>query len=137
MSSHLSVSIITPCFNGERFLRETIESVLNQSTPVAEMIVIDDGSTDHSAEIAESYPNPVKVIRQANAGESVARNRGIDEAIGTHMLFLDADDLLHRDAVSQLITLIDDPLIDVPVMSCGSFTENPDKPHIVCNTQKI
>src|SRR4051812_28904107 len=93
-TSSITVSIITPCYNGGRFISDTIRSALGQTRPPLEMIVIDDGSTDGSANIAESFGAPVRVIRQSNHGESVARNCGISEAKGTHILFLDADDLL-------------------------------------------
>lgn len=88
-----TVSVVIPCYNGAAFLRETLDSVLAQTHPVLEVIVVDDGSTDDSAAIAESYGPPVRVIRQANAGESSARNRGIDEAKGSLVAFVDADDL--------------------------------------------
>ena len=88
-----TVSVVVPCYNGARFLRETLASALAQPHAVLEIIVVDDGSTDDSAAIAESFGPPVRVIRQANQGESVARNRGIDEAKGDWIAFLDADDV--------------------------------------------
>ncbi len=103
-----TISVVIPCYNAAPFLRETIDSVLAQTHPALEVIVIDDGSTDDSANIAESYGPPVRVIRQHNQGESVARNRGMDEAKGDWIALLDADDLwlphkLERelDALSQ------------------------------------
>jgi glycosyltransferase involved in cell wall biosynthesis len=89
----ISISVIIPCYNGARFLRDTLQSVLVQTLPPLEVIVVDDGSTDDSAAIAESYGPPVRVIRQSNQGESVARNRAISEARGEWVAFLDADDL--------------------------------------------
>jgi hypothetical protein len=88
-----SVSVVIPCYNGATFLRETLDSVQTQTLPPLEVLVVDDGSTDDSAAIAETYGSPVRVIRQPNQGESVARNRGIDEARGEWVAFLDADDL--------------------------------------------
>jgi glycosyltransferase involved in cell wall biosynthesis len=88
-----TVSVVIPCYNGARFLRETLDSALAQTSPTLEVIVVDDGSTDDSAALAESYGPPVRVIRQPNQGESVARNRGIAEARGEWVAFLDADDL--------------------------------------------
>ena len=87
------VTVVIPCFNAARFLRETLESALNQSHAPIEVLVIDDGSTDQSAAIAASYGPPVRVISQTNQGESVARNRGIEEARGSWIAFLDADDI--------------------------------------------
>ena len=88
-----SISVVIPCYNAAAFLRATIESILGQTQPVLEVIVVDDGSTDDSARIAESFGPPVRVIRQPNQGESAARNRGIEAAGGDWVAFLDADDL--------------------------------------------
>lgn len=88
-----TVSVVIPCYNGSRFLRATLQSVLSQTTPALEIIVVDDGSTDDSAAVAESFGPPVRVIRQANRGESVARNRAIAEAKGAWIGLLDADDI--------------------------------------------
>ena len=88
-----SISVVIPCYNAAAFLRATIESILGQTQPVLEVIVVDDGSADDSANIAESFGPPVRVIRQPNQGESAARNRGIEAAVGDWVAFLDADDL--------------------------------------------
>lgn len=90
------VSIITPCYNGATYIRETIESVLAQSYRKWEMIVVDDGSEDHSAEIVRSYAETddrIILIQQANAGSAAARNHGIRRASGQYIALLDADDL--------------------------------------------
>jgi len=92
MTITATVSVVIPCYNAATFLRETIDSVLSQTRPALEVIVVDDGSTDDSAAIAESYGPPVRVIRQENQGESVARNRGMDEARADWIALLDADD---------------------------------------------
>ena len=88
-----TVSVIIPCYNGAAFLPETLQSVLDQTHPPLEVLVIDDGSTDRSVEIAASFGPPVRSISQKNQGESVARNRGLTEARGEWVAFLDADDL--------------------------------------------
>ena len=90
-----------PCFNASRFLNATLDSVLAQTHPVREVILVDDGSTDDSAEIAESYGPAVRVIRQSNQGESVARNRGIEAAVGDWVAFVDADDIWERDKLER------------------------------------
>lgn len=94
----MSVSVIIPCYNGGRFLREALESALRQTHPPAQVIVVDDGSTDDSAEVARSVPG-VQLIEQANRGASLARNRGIAEATGEFLIFSDHDDRLLPDAI--------------------------------------
>ncbi len=87
-----SVSVIVPVYNSERFLAEALNSIVGQTVPPAEIVVVDDGSTDQSAAIAARYPS-VRLVRQANAGVSAARNAGLAAATGERLAFLDADDL--------------------------------------------
>ncbi len=94
----MSVSVIIPCYNGGRFLREALESAQRQTCPPAQVIVVDDGSTDDSVDVALSVPG-VRLIRQANRGASLARNRGIEEATGEFLIFTDQDDRLLPDAI--------------------------------------
>jgi glycosyltransferase involved in cell wall biosynthesis len=101
-----TVSVVIPCYNGARFLRDTVGSVLAQTLPPLEVIVVDDGSTDDSAAVAESFGSPVRVIRQPNRGESVARNRGIAEARGDWVAFLDADDLWLPEKLAEQAKLM-------------------------------
>jgi glycosyltransferase involved in cell wall biosynthesis len=91
----MRVSVIIPAYNVEAYIAETIESVLQQtqSVSVSEVIVVDDGSTDRTAEVAESVGKTVQVYRQDNAGASAARNFALDRASGDLIAFLDADDL--------------------------------------------
>lgn len=87
------VSVIMPAYNARPYIAEAINSVLEQDYPHVELIVIDDGSRDGTAECAESFGERVKVIRQANAGVAAARNKGLAEARGELIAFLDADDV--------------------------------------------
>jgi glycosyltransferase involved in cell wall biosynthesis len=87
------VSIIIPCFRQAHFLGEAIESVLAQSYPHFEIIVVDDGSPDDPAQVVKRYPS-VRYLRQDNRGVSAARNSGIQASSGTYLVFLDADDRL-------------------------------------------
>ena len=93
MSEQRSVSVVIPCFNGERYLQEAIDSALSQSVRPLEVIVVDDGSTDASVDIATGYGAPVSLARQPNAGAAAARNAGAALARGVFIAFLDADDL--------------------------------------------
>jgi glycosyltransferase involved in cell wall biosynthesis len=85
------VSVVVPVFNGERFLREAVQSVLDQQYSPLEIIVVDDGSTDGTATVARSLP--VRYLHQTNQGPAAARNRGIEHAQGELITFADADDL--------------------------------------------
>jgi glycosyltransferase involved in cell wall biosynthesis len=85
------ISVVIPAHNGEAFLAQAIESALGQTWPRTEVVVVDDGSSDGSAEIASSYP--VTLVRQDNRGVAHARNRGVESAAGELLAFLDQDDL--------------------------------------------
>lgn len=92
------VSVIIPCYRQAHYLAEAIESVLVQTYPHVEIVVIDDGSPDNATEIAARYPG-VRCIRQPNRGVSEARNLGIRSSNGSFLIFLDADDRLRPDAI--------------------------------------
>lgn len=103
------VSIITPMYNGERFVAKTIESVLKQNYTKWEMIIIDDGSKDNSPAIVEEYSKRderIKLVRQKNAGSGAARNNGIRRAKGQYICLLDADDTWENNFLEEQIKLI-------------------------------
>jgi len=106
------VSVVIPVFNGERFLREAVQSVLDQKYAPLEIIIVDDGSTDGTASVARSLP--VRYLHQANQGPAAARNRGIEHAQGELIAFADADDLWPPAKVElQLPYLIKDPGVEI------------------------
>ena len=113
-----SISVVIPCHNAAPFLRATIESILQQTRPATEVIVVDDGSTDDSAWIAASFGPPVRVIRQENRGESAARNRGIEAATGDWVAFLDADDLWLPTKLERQAEVIRSAPADVVCVTC-------------------
>jgi glycosyltransferase involved in cell wall biosynthesis len=94
MPAEPTVGVVIPVWNGERWLGEALDSVLAQEHLVIDVVVVDDGSSDASAELCEGYGPPVRVVRQANAGIGAARNRGVELVGGELVTFLDADDLL-------------------------------------------
>lgn len=103
------VSIIIPAYNAEDTIERTIASVLSQTYNHIEVVVVNDGSADNTANcvISRFGKDPrVRLINQTNQGVSVARNLGIQEATGEYIAFLDSDDYLERDFVSALIYLI-------------------------------
>ena len=89
----MKFSVIIPAYNAEQYIATAIESCLSQTYPPHEIIVVDDGSTDGTARIADSFPAPVRVIRlEKSTGPSIARNRGVQVSTGDWLAFLDADD---------------------------------------------
>jgi glycosyltransferase involved in cell wall biosynthesis len=87
------ISVVIPCYNAERYVAATLRSVLAQTLPAAEVIVVDDGSRDASAELVRSQFPGVTLLRQPNQGVAAARNRGIEHASGDWIAFVDADDI--------------------------------------------
>ena len=107
------VSIIVLCHNYGRFLREAVDSALAQTYPNCEVLVLDDGSTDDSLEVARSYGEAVRVFTHPNMGVERTSNRGVEEARGEYTAFLSADDLFEPTYVEELY----DALTAVPEAS--------------------
>jgi glycosyltransferase involved in cell wall biosynthesis len=127
--SHTGISVIIPVYNGQRYLREAIDSALHQTLPPQQIIVVDDGSTDDSGQIARSYATPVTVVTQETRGTSGARNRGLIEATGAMIAFLDADDrYLPRKLEHQAHVLADQPAASMCICQVSEFwsPEEPD-----------
>lgn len=98
------VSIIIPAYNSKAFIRETLESVEAQTYRPIEIIVVDDGSKDGTADYVESLQLPdVRIVRQSNGGACVARNHGFHESKGVYIKFFDADDLLMPNAIEKQV----------------------------------
>ena len=108
------VSVIIPTYNGARFLAQTVESVLAQTYPNVEVLVVDDGSTDETPAVVSGYGERVRYVRQVNSGTAAARNRGIARACGQYVALLDHDDLwLPHKLERQLPAFAGDPSIGV------------------------
>ena len=119
------ISIIIPTFNRAALLPRAIDSVLRQTHRAIEVIVIDDGSTDNSAQIAATYGKKIRYLRQSNTGASAARNRGIHEASGTLIAFLDSDDTWHPEKLSRQAALFTTPAIGA--VHCAIRVEPADR----------
>ena len=101
------VSVLIPAYNVERYGAKTVRSVLDQTYPNVEIIVVDDGSTDQTLDVLRQFEaQGVRVIAQANAGACVARNRALAEASGEYLQYLDADDLLSPDKIERQVDLL-------------------------------
>ncbi|MBT3312279.1 MAG: glycosyltransferase [Desulfobacterales bacterium] len=114
------ISVIIPTYNRSGFLREAIDSVLAQDYDSFELIVVDDGSTDSTKEILDSYMDDIIVLHQENKGVSAARNRGIKDSSGELIAFLDSDDLWLPGKLS---------------IQADFFESNPDI--MICQTEEI
>lgn len=101
------VAVVIPCYNASRTLAQTLESVIDQPG-LAELVVVDDGSSDGSAGIARLYLPADRVIEGPNRGVSAARNRGIAETSSEWLLFLDADDLLTPGTIERRIAVAEE-----------------------------
>lgn len=115
-SPAVAVSVIVPVYNREKLIADTLESLLSQRFDGFEVIVVDDGSTDGTADIVKTFSDRERRIRyvpQENAGPGAARNRGIGEACGAWIAFLDSDDLWEPDKLSNFATVVEaNPRID-------------------------
>jgi glycosyltransferase involved in cell wall biosynthesis len=114
MNNTSLISVIIPVYNGDKYLAEAIESVLAQNGFRLDVIVVDDGSTDNTARVAESFGSSVRYCYQINAGPGAARNKGIALALGDFISFLDADDLWTPDKMKQQWMAFEaDPYLDM------------------------
>lgn len=116
------ISCIVPVFNGERYLRETLDSILAQTYQPLETIVANDGSTDGTAAIVASYGEQVRYLWQPNSGPAAARNLGLSAAQGEFFAFLDADDLWHPEKLArQMVRFQARPELDLCVTHVQNF----------------
>lgn len=104
------VSIIITCYNYEKFVKQAIDSALNQTYESIEIVIVDDGSTDNSKQVIEEYKNNPKIvcINQKNAGVASARNNGIKVSTGDIILILDADDIIDKNYVEAIVNNLND-----------------------------
>src|SRR5690554_4575467 len=104
------VSIITPTFNSEKYIQQTIQSVQNQTYQNWEMIIVDDCSSDNTIQIVEDIQNTepriILIKSDKNSGPAVSRNKGIEKAQGKYLTFLDADDIWFEDFIQNSIDTI-------------------------------
>lgn len=150
MRNKPKITVVIPVYNGERFLDQAIRSVLAQTYSVAEIIVVDDGSTDSSAQITKRLGgSQVRYVYQTNSGAASARNNGINLAQGPFLAFLDADDIwfpnklelqmvafegnLELDMVFGHITQFRDPELNIDSKTTDVKNEKPVPGYSVCS----
>jgi glycosyltransferase involved in cell wall biosynthesis len=120
----MSISVVIPVYNAAGFIAETLDSVLRQTLPADEILVIDDGSTDDTATVAESFGSPVRVIRRPNCRQAASRNFGVREAKSEWIAFVDADDKWQPSKLArQMEELARNPLADLCYTARVEFVE--------------
>jgi len=113
-----SCSVVIPAFNATRWIRQAVESVLAQTQPLRQVVVVDDGSTDGTADLLSDYGGRVFVVRQKNQGVASARNAGVVLTDSTHLAFLDADDEWEPEKIaSQMVIFSANP--ELVMVQCG------------------
>jgi glycosyltransferase involved in cell wall biosynthesis len=127
-SKNILVSVIIPVYNGEQYISETIESVLNQTIENFELIIVNDGSTDGTLELLKKFQNKyskIKIIDKPNSGVSDTRNIGIIHSNGKYVALLDADDIWLKENLEKKITLLEsEPDIDFVYSDMFEADEN-------------
>jgi glycosyltransferase involved in cell wall biosynthesis len=126
------VSVLIPCFNAERYIGETLESVFRQTWPELEIVVVDDGSTDGSAdEIKRFQCSKLTVLSQQNRGQTAALNKCVSHSSGTFVQYLDADDLVAPDKIALQMRRLIDRMDCVATAEWGRFYTDPEETRFI------
>ena len=126
----VKISVIIPVYNVEKYLKECLDSVINQSFEDMEIICVNDGSSDSSPEILDEYQKTdsrIKIITQENRGAAAARNIGLDNATGKYIYFMDGDDYLDLDALERLYEISNERNLDLLIFKMANFDERTGK----------
>ena len=124
------ISVILPVYNAEKYLDNSIKSILSQSYKNIELIIINDGSSDNSKKICEKYQKDdkrIRIINKSNKGVSAARNDGIKEAKGEYICFFDADDFLENDMIEKMVESAQANCSDIIISEYKYLYENTNK----------
>lgn len=127
MREDIKISVVIPVYGVEKYIRQCLESIINQTYKNLEIIVVNDGTKDNSMKIVEEYLSDkrIKIINKENGGLASARNRGIEEATGEYISFIDSDDWIELDSYEELIKTIKDE--DIIVFDFCKFDEATQK----------
>lgn len=131
MNNNVSISVIVPVYNCEKYLEKCINSILSQSFEDFELILINDGSTDSSLEICKKYSyldNRIVLINQKNMGVSNTRKKGITLAKGNYICFIDSDDYIDKDSLKILFKNINESSVDIVCCNSINFGKNAKGP---------
>lgn len=126
MQESPKISVIIPVYNAEKYLKECLDSILNNTLKDIEVICVDDGSTDNSLKILEEYKHlytNISLLHTKNQGGGAARNRGLDIAKGKYLLFLDADDYFDKEMFEKLYNQLEKTNADVCVCGINKYSD--------------
>lgn len=140
LNTGMKISVIIPVFNAEKYLNQCIESVLNQTYKNIELLIVDDGSTDTSLSICETYKNNdarIRVIKNSRGGVSKARNTALDIATGDYVGFVDSDDFIEPEMFEKLITLCEMQKADMAICNFTSDENFLEKTDIISSTPTL
>lgn len=124
------VSVIVPIYNTEKYLRECVDSIVNQTYERLDIILVDDGSTDASGKICDEYAkkdNRIHVIHEENGGNGRARNAGLENIKGQWIIWVDSDDMIHQRQIEVLLTVAKEKKADIAVGGYKAVSDN-EKP---------
>lgn len=132
------ISVIMPIYNAEKYVKKSIDSLVNQTTNEIEIILVDDGSTDSSGAICDQYDklDNVKIIHKANGGTCTARNTGLIHARGRYISFVDADDFMDSDAYEKIINVLRNNQADILDFGWRYISETGEKTENLCGNEK-
>lgn len=128
MREDIKISVVIPVYGVEKYIRQCLESIINQTYKNLEIIVVNDGTKDNSMKIVEEYLSDerIKIINQENSGVSIARNKGIEEARGEYIAIIDSDDWLELNTFEELMKLVENKE-DIIVFDFYKFNETTQK----------
>jgi len=121
------ISVIVPIYNVEKYLKKSIESIINQTYKNIDILLVDDGSKDKYGEICDTYmekDSRIKVIHQENMGQSIARNKGIEKSTGEYIIFVDSDDYIYEEYIDILYNLLKENNADISACGYEYFYED-------------
>lgn len=127
----MEISVIIPTYNVEEYIEESLNSIINQTFKDIEIICINDGSQDNTLNILKEYETKdsrIKVINQENNGPSSARNKGLEAAKGEYILFLDSDDFIDSNALTELYDIAKEKNTDLIIFKSKNFINDPNEP---------
>lgn len=132
------ISVIMPVYNAEKYLKKSINSLVNQTTEEVEIILVDDGSTDDSGSICDEYAQleNVKIIHKTNGGTCTARNIGLTHANGRYISFVDSDDFMDLDAYEKIICILRKNKADILDFGWRYISETGEKTENLCGNEK-